>query len=120
MIFDCLATPLCHNCSRKVTSITNNLWFYIYCSVYLRNCTLLTDTYFMLNKNSLGPLKKDAAKQSRIKNIVWYLRWPVRTRNDISLWPSGLVRPKTNYIKLRPSALVRTRTDIRLPPIGLD
>ena len=50
-------------------------------------------------------VKKGAAKQSRIKNIVWYFRWLVRTRVDISLRPSGLVR---------------TRTDIKLWPIGLD
>ena len=47
----------------------------------------------MLNKNSLGLLKKGAAKQSRIKSIAWHLRWLVRTRADISLRPSGLVRP---------------------------
>ena len=64
----------------------------------------------MLNKNSLGLLKKGAAKQSRIKSIVWHLRWPVRTRADISLCPSGLVRSRTD-IKLRPSELVRSRTD---------
>ena len=65
----------------------------------------------MLNKNSLGLLKKGAAKQSRIKSIAWHLRWLVRTRADISLRPSGLVRPRTD-IKLRPSAFVRTRTDL--------
>ena len=43
----------------------------------------------MLNKNSLGLLKKGAAKQSRIKSIAWHLRWLVRTRVDISLRPSG-------------------------------
>ena len=69
----------------------------------------------MLNKNSLGLLKKGAAKQSRIKSIVWHLRWPVRTRADISLRPSGLVRSRTD-IKLRPSELVRSRTDIKFRP----
>ena len=64
----------------------------------------------MLNKNSLGLLKKGAAKQSRIKSIAWSLRWLVRTRADISLRPSGLVRPRTD-IKLRPSAFVRTCKD---------
>ena len=72
----------------------------------------------MLSKNSLGLLKKGAAKQNRIKNIVWHLRWPVRTRADISLQSSGLVRPRTD-IKLQPSALVRTRTDIKLWTRGL-
>ena len=69
----------------------------------------------MLNKNSLGLLKKGAAKQSRIKSIAWHLRWPVRTRADISLHPSGLVRSRTD-IKLQPSELVRSRTDIKLRP----
>ena len=66
----------------------------------------------MLNKNSLGLLKKGAAKQSRIKSIAWHLRWLVRTRADISLRPSGLVRLRTD-IKLRSSALVKTRTDFK-------
>ena len=72
----------------------------------------------MLNKNSLGLLKKDAAKQSRIKSIAWHLRWLVRTRADISLRPCGLVRPRTD-IKLQPSAFVRTRTDFKLQTVGL-
>ena len=66
----------------------------------------------------------------RIKSIVWYLRWLIRTRADISLRPSGLVRPRTDIklsglarprtdIKLQPSALVRTRTDIKFQPVGL-
>ena len=42
---------------------------------------------YMLNKNSLGPLKKGAAKQSRINSVVWHLRWLVRTKADISLRP---------------------------------
>ena len=57
------------------------------------------------------------AKQSRIKSIVLNLRWLVRTKADISLWPSGL-HARTD-IKLRQSALVRTRTDIKLWHIGL-
>ena len=73
----------------------------------------------MLNKNSQGLLKKDAAKQSRIKNIVWFLRWLVPTRVYINSWSSGLVRPKTDN-KLQLSALIRTRADVKLPPIGLD
>ena len=73
----------------------------------------------MLNKNSLGLLKKGAAKQSRIKSITWHLRWLVRTRADISLRPSELVRPRTD-IKLRPSAFVRTRTDFKLQTVGLE
>ena len=71
--------------------------------------------YCMLSKNSLGLLKKGAAKQSRIKSIVWHLRWLVRTRADISLRPSGLVRSRTD-ITLQPSELVRSRTDIKLQP----
>ena len=55
----------------------------------------------MPDKDSLRLLKKGAAKQSRIKNIVWDLKRLVRARADISLWPSGLVRPRTD-IKLRP------------------
>ena len=43
----------------------------------------------MLNKNSLGPLKKGTAKQSGIKRIIWHLRWLVRARAYISLRPSG-------------------------------
>ena len=62
-----------------------------------------------------GAVKKGTAKQSRIKSIVWHLRWLVRARADISLRPSGLVRPRTD-IKLRPSELVRSRTDIKLWP----
>ena len=65
----------------------------------------------MLNKNSLGLLKKGAAKQSRIKSIAWHLRWLVRTRADIGLRPSGLVRSRTD-IKLWPSEFIRLRTDI--------
>ena len=34
-----------------------------------------------------GAIKKGAAKQSRIKRIIWHLRWLVRTRADISLRP---------------------------------
>ena len=79
---------------------------------------VLTDgnyNIYMLNKNSLGLLKKGAAKQSRIKSIVWHLSWLVRTRADISLRPSGLVRSRTD-IKLQPSELVRSRTDIKFLP----
>ena len=79
-----------------------------------------------------GAVKKGAAKLSGIKNIVYHLRWLVRTkadispqpsrllrsRTDIKLQPSGLVRTGTD-IKLRPSELVRTRTDIKLQTIGL-
>ena len=72
----------------------------------------------MLSKNSLELLKKGVVKQSRIKSIMWHLRWLVRTRADINLWPSGLVRPRTD-IKLRPNALARARTDIKLLPFGL-
>ena len=67
----------------------------------------------MLNKNSLGLLKMVwPCKQSRIKNIIWPLiKWLVRKRTGISLQPSGSVRPKID-IKLWPSALVRTGTDV--------
>ena len=70
----------------------------------------------MLNKNSLGLLKKGAAKQSRIKSTVWHLRWLVRTRADISLRPSGLVRSRTD-IKLQPNAFVRTWTNFKLQTV---
>ena len=73
---------------------------------------------FMLNKSSLGLLKKGVAKQSRIKSIAWHLRWVVRTRADISLRPSELVRLRTD-IKLQLSELVRPRTDIKLRPSEL-
>ena len=66
----------------------------------------------MLNKSSPGLLKKDTAKQSRIKSIVWHLRWLVGTRADVSLLPGGSVRPRTD-IKLQPSTLLRTGTDIK-------
>ena len=69
----------------------------------------------MLNKNSLGLLKKGVAKQSRIKSIAWHLKWLVRTRADIGLQPSGLVRSRTD-IKLQPSELVRSRINIKLRP----
>ena len=65
-----------------------------------------------------GAVNKGVAKQSRIKNIVWHLRWLVRTRADICLWQGGLIRPRTD-IKLCPSALVRTRTDTKLRTRGL-
>ena len=77
---------------------------------------LITKISDMLNKNSLGLLKKGAANQSRIKSIVWHLRWPVRTRADISLRPSELVRSRTD-IKLWPSAFVRTRTNFKLQTV---
>ena len=76
---------------------------------------LITKIRDMLSKNSLGLLKKGTAKQSRIKSIVWHLRWLLRTRADINLRPSGLVRSRTD-IKLQPSELVRSRTDIKLRP----
>ena len=75
-------------------------------------------TLNQLNKNSLGLLKKSAAKQSRVKSIMWHLGWLSRTRADINLWQSGSVRPRTD-IKLRPIGLVRTRTDIKLWTIEL-
>ena len=87
--------------------------------MYIKNNSavgLITKISDMLNKNSLGLLKKGAAKQSRIKSIVWHLRWLVRTRADISLRPSGLVRSRTD-IKLRPSAFVRTRTNFKLQTV---
>ena len=46
-----------------------------------------------------GAVKKGVAKQSRIKGIVRHLRWLVKTRADLSLRSSGLVRPGTD-IKL--------------------
>ena len=67
----------------------------------------------MLNKNTLGLLRKGAAKQSRIKNIVCHLRWLVRTRADIKLRPSALIRARTDIysIKLWPIELVRSYKD---------
>ena len=42
------------------------------------------------NQKQPGAVKKGTAKQSRIKNIVWYLRWLVRTRADINLRPKWI------------------------------
>ena len=58
----------------------------------------------MLNNRSLGLFQKGMAncKQSRIKGSMWHLRWLVSTRDDISLWPSELVRSRTD-IKFQPS-----------------
>ena len=76
------------------------------------SCPQAVPVNMKLNKNILGLIKKSTAKQIRIKMIIWHSRWLVRTRAaDISLWPSGSVRPKTD-IKLRPKALVRIGTDI--------
>ena len=108
-VLSCLAMPTHH---RKIMTGTNSHIIVIY------DYSLVTSAVDMLNKNSLRLLKKGSAKQSRIKRIIWHLRWLASTRADISLQPSGLVRPKID-IKLRPSALVRTRTDIKLQPIGL-
>ena len=52
----------------------------------------------MLDKNSLGLLQKGVAKQSRIKGSIWHSRWLARTRDDISLRPSELVRPRTDQV----------------------
>ena len=68
----------------------------------------------LVNKNSQGLLKKGTVKQSRIKSIAWLLRWLVRTRADISLWPSIMVTDIN--CKLQPSELVRSRTGIKLRP----
>ena len=65
---------------------------------------------YMLNKNSPGLSKKGAAKQSRIKSIAWYLRWLVRTRADIGLRPSGLIRTRTDF-KLQTVRSVRSYKD---------
>ena len=35
MFFNFLATRLCYHCPRKVTSITKNLCFYIYCTIHI-------------------------------------------------------------------------------------
>ena len=70
-------------------------------------------------KNSLGLLKKARpSKLERIKSIILHLKMADKTRVDISLRPSGLVRPRTD-IKLRPSRLVRLRTDIKSQPSAL-
>ena len=67
------------------------LHFYLHPYVHSYPCSgfILQNISDMLNKNSLGLLKKGEAKQSRIKRIIWHLRWLVRTRADISLRPSG-------------------------------
>ena len=54
-------------------------------------------TYYVAKS---GLLKKAQPKQSRMKSIMWHLRWLVRTRVNISLQPSGLIGPITD-IKLR-------------------
>ena len=67
------------------------LHFYLHPYVHSYPCNrfILLKISDMLNKNSLGPLKKGTAKQSRIKRIIWHLRWLVRARADISLRPNG-------------------------------
>ena len=91
---------------------------YVHSYLYFSSGLLITKINDMLSKNSLGLLKKGAAKQSRIKSIAWHFRCFVRTRADISLWPSGLVRARTD-IKLRPSTFIRTRTDFKLQTVEL-
>ena len=61
-------------------------------------------------KNILRLFKKAQPKQSRMKSIIWYLRWLVRTRVNISLQPNGLIGPRTD-IKLRQIGLVRSYKD---------
>ena len=48
-------------------------WEFFHIVAFVYASSIRTYSY-MLNKNSLGLLKKGAAKQNRIKNIVWYLR----------------------------------------------
>ena len=93
------------------------VWTHLY---FLHGYEGILHRFSILNakQKQPGAVKKGVAKQSRIKNIVWHLKWLVRTRADISLRRSGLVRPRTD-IKLWPSGLVRTRTDTKLQPIGL-
>ena len=67
--------------------------------------------YIEVKQKQPGAVIKGVAK---IKSVAYHLRWLVRTRADVSLWPSGL--PRTD-IKLRPSGLARIRTDIKLQPI---
>ena len=38
------------------------------------------DNYAKQKQPRAAPLKKGAAKQSRIISVVWHLRWLVRTR----------------------------------------
>ena len=102
------ACSLCGFCVLQVHPYEHSFLY-----TYFSSSRFTTKISDMPNKNSLGLLKKGAAKQSRIKNIVWHLRWLVRTGADISLQPSGLVRPR-NDIKLRPSRLVGSRTVIKL------
>ena len=75
--------------------------------MYLKDCVLVhveivAEIKYVSTWKSLGmyviitnqkqpqAVKKGAAKQSRIKSIVWHLRWLVRTRVDSSLLPSVL------------------------------
>ena len=63
---------------------------------------MITKISDMQNKNSQGLLKK--ARPSKVESrvaTVWQLRWLVRTRADISLLPSGLVRPRTDSQSVR-------------------
>ena len=98
-----------------VTLLCTQLYLHHYVHSYPSSGFIMQKISDMLNKNSLGLLKKGVAK---IKRIIWHLRWLVSARADISAGPSQSVRPKTD-IKLQSSTLVRTRTDIKLQPIGL-
>ena len=66
------------------------LHFYIHPYMHSYPCSgfIPQKISYMQNKNSLGPLKKGAAKQSRIKRIAWHLRWLISTSADTSLQPS--------------------------------
>ena len=74
------------------------LHFYLHSYVHSYPCSgfIVQKISDMLNINSLGPLKKGAAKQIRVKRIIWHLRLVVRAMADISLRPSGLVKPRTD------------------------
>ena len=104
---------------------------YIHTHIFIR-IIVSSGHYSMINKNSLGLLKKGIAKQNKIKSIALDLRWLIRTRADIGLRPSELVRSRTDIklqpseliratidIKLRPRAFVRKRTDFKLQTVGL-
>ena len=104
-ITSCKTTLICINATTVAPNL-NALIFIVFFNTslhatpYHSMCTSLfqqiTKMYDMLNKKSLGLLKKGAVKQSRINSTV---------KLGLSLWLNRLVRPKTD-IRWRPSELV--------------
>ena len=91
--------------------LCKHIYIRTYTCVYVDVCIGLCMNLMHVSKMPL-PSKVESKVRS-----MWHLRWLLSTRADISLRPSGSVRPKID-IKLRPSTLVRTETDIKLQPIG--